>query len=104
MTPKRIEQMNAAIDRKIADYLASMDEADREEPAAAGKPADVAAEIEVLKAQKERLQTQAQDMAARGIQQKGLTQHGAQLMPAPPGHALGPNSPPGAVATNKPFP
>jgi len=37
-TPKRIEQMNAAIDRKIADYLASMDEADREEPAAAGKP------------------------------------------------------------------
>jgi len=29
LTPKRIEQMNAAIDRKIADYLASMDEADR---------------------------------------------------------------------------
>src|SRR5712672_3537811 len=43
MTPKRIEQMNAAIDRKIADYLASMDDADREEPAAAGKPADGAA-------------------------------------------------------------
>ena len=29
MTPKRIEQMNAAIDRKIADYLASMDETSR---------------------------------------------------------------------------
>src|SRR6195256_2477957 len=49
MTPKRIEQMNAAIDRKIADYLASMDEADREEPGAASKPADVAAAIEALK-------------------------------------------------------
>src|SRR2546423_3765869 len=65
MTPKRIEQMNAAIDRKIADYLASMDEADREEPAAAGKPADAAAAIEVLNAQNERLQAQAQVMAAR---------------------------------------
>ncbi len=32
MTPKRIKKMNAAIDRKIAEYLASMDEADREEP------------------------------------------------------------------------
>src|ERR1700737_3826135 len=30
MTPQRIEKMNAAIDRKIADYLASMDEADRQ--------------------------------------------------------------------------
>jgi len=36
MTPQRIEKMNAAIDRKIAEYLASMDEADREEP---GSPA-----------------------------------------------------------------
>ncbi len=38
MTPKRIEKMNAAIDRKIADYLASMDEADREEPGASVAP------------------------------------------------------------------
>ena len=38
MTPKRIEQMNAAINRKIADYLASMDKADREEPGSAGAP------------------------------------------------------------------
>src|SRR5260370_16014253 len=49
ITPKRIEKMNAAIDRKIADYLASMDEADREEPRAAGAPADVAAETEAPK-------------------------------------------------------
>src|ERR1700686_913089 len=35
ITPAKIEKMNAAIDRKIAEYLASMDEADREEPRAA---------------------------------------------------------------------
>src|SRR5438309_5329136 len=88
MTPKRIEQMNAAIDRKIADYLASMDEADRGEPAAAGKPADGAAAIEVLKAQKERLQAQAQDMAARGLKRMGMPEPEAKLMRTPPGHAV----------------
>src|SRR3977135_963050 len=46
ITPKRIEKMNAAIDRKIAEYLTGMDEADREEPAAAGEPADGAGAVE----------------------------------------------------------
>src|SRR6267378_1580515 len=92
MTPKRIEQMNAAIDRKIADYLASMDEADREEPAAAGKPADVAAAIEALKAQKERLQAQAQDMAARGLKQMVMTEPQARLMRTPHGHVVAYNA------------
>jgi transposase len=92
MTPKRIEQMNAAIDRKIADYLASMDEADREEPAAAGKPADVAAAIEALKAQKERLQGQAQDLAARGLKQLVMTEPEAKLMRTPHGHAVAYNA------------
>src|SRR5256884_2797166 len=92
MTPKRIEQMNAAIDRKIADYPASMDEADREEPAAAGKPADVAAAIEVLKVQKERLQAQAQDMAARGVKQKGMTRPEATTMRTPHRHAVAYNA------------
>src|SRR6202048_195888 len=51
ITPKRIEKMNAAIDRKIAEYLAAMDAADREEPAAAKAGADVAAVSVALKAQ-----------------------------------------------------
>src|SRR2546421_1278500 len=92
MTPKRIEQMNAAMDGKMADYLASREEADREEPAAAGKPADVAAAIEVLKAQKERLQVQAQDMAARGLKQKVMTEPEAKLMRTPHGHAVAYNA------------
>jgi len=92
MTPKRIEQMNAAIDRKIADYLASMDEADREEPGADGKPADVAAAIEALKTQKERLQSQARDLAARGLKQKVMTEPEAKLMRTPHGHAVAYNA------------
>src|SRR5882672_7177243 len=86
MTPQRIEKMNAAIDRKIAEYLASMDEADREEPGSAGKPVDVAAAIEALKGQKERLQAQAQDLAARGLKQLVMTEREAKLMRTPHGH------------------
>lgn len=92
MTPQRIEKMNAAIDRKIAEYLASMDEADREEPGSAGKGADVAAAIEALKAQKERLQSQAQDMAARGLKQLVMTEREAKLMRTPHGHAVAYNA------------
>jgi transposase len=92
MTPQRIAKMNAAIDRRIADYLASMDEADREEPDAAGKPADVAAAIAALKAQKERLQDQAQDLAARGLKQMVMTEPEAKLMRTPHGHAVAYNA------------
>jgi transposase len=92
MTPQRIEKMNAAIDRKIADYLASMDEADREEPGSAGKGADVAAAIEALRAQKERLQGQAQDLAARGLKQMVMTEREAKLMRTPHGHAVAYNA------------
>jgi transposase len=92
MTPQRIEKMNAAIDRKIAEYLASMDEADREEPGSAGKGTDVAAAIEALKAQKDRLQAQAQDLAARGLKQMVMTEPQARLMRTPHGHAVAYNA------------
>jgi transposase len=92
MTPQRITKMNAAIDRKIADYLASMDEADRTEAGWAGKPVDVAAAIEALKAQKEQLQAQAQDLAARGLKQEVLTEPEARLMRTPHGHAVAYNA------------
>jgi transposase len=92
MTPQRIEKMNAAIDRKIAEYLASMDDADREERGSAGKGADVAAAIEALKAQKDRLQGQAQDLAARGLKQKVMTEPEAKLMRTPHGHAVAYNA------------
>src|SRR5258708_17734114 len=40
MTPQRTPTITPAIDRKIAEYLASMDEADRDAPGSAGKVTD----------------------------------------------------------------
>jgi transposase len=92
VTPARIAKMNEAIERKIAEYLASMDEADREEPGAANAPADVTAAIEALEAQKERLQGQAQELAERGLKQLVLTEPEAKLMRTPHGHAVAYNA------------
>ena len=69
-----------------------MDEADREEPTAASTQADVAAAIEVLSAQKEQLQRQAQDLADRGLKQLVLTEPEAKLMRTPHGHAVAYNA------------
>src|SRR5882757_8266512 len=92
MTPAKIAKMNAAIDRRIAEYLASMDEADREEPKAASAQADVAAAIEALKAQKQRLQSQAEELAARGLKQLVVTEREAKLMRTPHGHMVAYNA------------
>ena len=92
ITPKRIEKMNAAIDRKIAEYLAGMDAADREEPPAAKAGADVAAAIEALKAQQAQLQGQARELAKRGLKQLVLTEREAKLMRTPHGHAVAYNA------------
>jgi transposase len=92
ITPAKIAKMNEALDRKIADYLASMDEADREEPKAAGAQADVAAAIEALKAQKERLRSQAEELAARGLKQLVVSEREAKLMRTPHGHAVAYNA------------
>jgi hypothetical protein len=92
ITPQRIEKMNAAIDRKIADYLASMDEADRQEPQSAGAQVDVAAAIEALQVQKARLQRQAEELSERGLKQLVLTEPEAKLMRTPHGHAVAYNA------------
>jgi len=92
ITPATIAKMNAAIDRKIAQHLASMDESDREEPKTANAQADVAAAIEALKAQKQRLQGEAEELAARGLKQLVKTEPQAQLMRTPRGHRVAYNA------------
>lgn len=92
MTPQRIEKMNAAIDRNIAEYLASIDEADRNEPRAADAKADVAAAIAALQAQKEQLQSLARELASSGVKQKVMTEPEAKLMRTPHGHAVAYNA------------
>lgn len=92
ITPARLEKMNAALDRKIAEYVASMDEADRREPLAAATRADAAAAVEVLKAQRARLQGQARELAVRGLKQLVVTEPEAKLMRMPHGHAVAYNA------------
>jgi transposase len=92
LTPKRIEKMNAAIDRKIADYLASMNEADRDEPRAGGAAADVAAALAALRVQKDRLQGQATALELSGQKQLVVTEPEARLMRTPHGHAVAYNA------------
>ncbi|HEX8895688.1 MAG TPA: IS1182 family transposase [Terriglobales bacterium] len=92
ITPDRIAKMNAAIDRKIAAYLAGMDAADREEPKAATPEADVTAAIEALKAQRAKLQAQARDLAERGLKQLVVSEPEAKLMRIPHGHQVAYNA------------
>jgi transposase len=92
ITPQRIEKMNAAIDRKIAEYLAAMDAADRQEPTVAKAGADVAAAVEALKAQRAKLQSQARELANRGLKQLVVTEPEAKLMRTPHGHAVSYNA------------
>ena len=92
VTPKRIAKMNAAIDRKIAEYLAAMDEADRQEPASEPVSIDVAAAVAALKAQREMLQRQAEELAREGLKQKVVGEPDAKLMRTPHGHQVAYNA------------
>lgn len=92
LTPKRIAKESEAIDRKIAEYLAAMDEADRQEPREELAAADVTAAIAALKAQQADLQGQARALAARGLKQLVVTEPEAKLMRTPHGHAVAYNA------------
>jgi transposase len=92
MTPQRIAKMDAAIERKIAEYLAAMDEADRQEEAPEKAPVDVAAAVAALKAQREALQRQAEELARQGFKQKVITEPDAKLMRTPQGHQVAYNA------------
>ena len=78
ITPKGLEKQIAAIDAKVAEHLAAMDAADRDEALAA--PADVAAALEALKAQRQELQAKAGAMSKAGLTQEVATERDARLM------------------------
>jgi transposase len=92
ITPKRIAKMNAAIARKIAEYLAAMDAADRQEPASEATVVDIAAAVAALKAQRETLQRQAEELAREGLKQKVVGEPDAKLMRTPHGHQVAYNA------------
>lgn len=92
ITPRRIAKMNEAIDRKIGEYLAAMDEADRQEPAAKAAAGDVAAAVAALQAQRAKLQEQARELARKGLKQLVVGEHEAKLMRTPHGHMVAYNA------------
>jgi len=92
ITPEQIKKRDAAIERKIAEYLATMDEADRREEAPEPAPVDVAAAVAALKAQRETLQRQAEELAREGLKQKVIGEADAKLMRTPHGHQVAYNA------------
>ena len=91
MTAKRIARRTAAIDRRIAEYLAGMDEADRRE-APAERASDVTAALERLSAEREKLQEEAERLAREGLKQRVEGEPDAKLMRTPHGHQVAYNA------------
>lgn len=92
ITPKKLAERDAAIERKIAEYLAAMDEADAEETPVEPAKTDVAAAVAALKAQRAELQQQAEQLVREGLKQKVLTEPEARLMRTPRGHQVAYNA------------
>ena len=92
ITKKKLAERDAAIERKIAEYLAAMDEADAEERSAEPAKADVAAALAALKVQRAELQQQAEQLVREGLKQKVLTEPDARLMRTPHGHQVAYNA------------
>jgi transposase len=78
ITPKALEKRMAALDRKIAEHLAAMDEADRRE--AKDPPVDVAAALEALRDKRELVQAQAKALADQDLSQQVIGERDARLM------------------------
>jgi transposase len=92
ITKKKLAERDAAIERKIAEYLTAMDEADAEETSVEPAKTDVAAALAVLKAQRAELQQQAEQLVREGLKQTVLTEPEAKLMRTPRGHQVAYNA------------
>ena len=92
ITKKKLAERDAAIERKIAEYLTAMDEADAEETPLEPAKAEVAAVLAALKAQRAELQQQAEQLVREGLEQKVLGEPEARLMRTPRGHQVAYNA------------
>lgn len=82
LTPKKLEKQLAALDGKIAEHLAAMDEADRVEATEEG-PADVAAALKALREKRGVVVAQAGALAEEGLKQRVVGEPEARLMKTP---------------------
>lgn len=79
VTPKTLETQMAALDRKISEHLAAMDEADRVETDDA-RPQDVAAALQALRDEREEVAALAKALAKTGLSQLVVGEAEAKLM------------------------
>jgi transposase len=80
ITPKRLAEQIAALDRKIGEHLKGMDEADRQEEGATAERVDVKAALEELRTGREDIRRKAAAMAEQGLKQEVLGEVEARLM------------------------
>lgn len=85
ITPRKLQQREAKLDKRIAHYLAQLDEADRGEQAEAIDRSAVQAALEELKVKKANNQTCQGLMQAQGLVQHVVGESDAQNMRTPTG-------------------
>jgi transposase len=80
ITPRKLADRLAAVERKIKDHLQAMDEADRQEEAGPADRVDVMKALEALKAQRATIERQARELAEQGLKQRVEGEREARLM------------------------
>jgi len=79
ITPKKLAKQDAALERKIAEHLAAMDDADARENAPQAA-LDVAKALEALKERRKEIRRQAEELARNHLKQLVLGEREAKLM------------------------
>lgn len=92
MTPKRIAKVQAKLDRRIEDYLQSLDRADASDAEPAEKPEDVQEALKALNARREELTKLAVRMKAEGSRQEVEGEPEAKLMRGAHGYRVAYNA------------
>jgi transposase len=80
ITPKSLAKKAVSIDLRIDEYLAAMDEADRQEPGEEAVGGDVAAALAALRERQAEVSRQAEELASEGLSQRVLSEPEARLM------------------------
>lgn len=80
ITPKSLAKKAASIDGTIAEYMAAMDEADREEAGSEPVVGDVEAALQALRERREQVRRQAEQLVSEGLSQLVVSEPEARLM------------------------
>lgn len=80
ITPKKLAEQIAVLDRKIGEHLKAMDEADKQEDDTPVERVDVTAAVKELQARRADIQRQAEAMKEQGLSQYVIGEHEAKLM------------------------